>query len=176
MALVSRRLATRVRVVTSTSTDRLFTEVMRTEPKSNVRRYIESKRKWTRATSLNQRTEWSASHQWFWSRLFPSNSHETLAASLSESASIYLLTDELLGCVAGRPVIGWQLCTSNSTPITGGCGVGHLLCFRWLTLLSPTLPTTTGQYIISVKQQKTSRRLPLLWITVPLTLTAYRLS
>ena len=43
MALVSRRLATRVRVVTSTSTDRLFTEVMRTEPKSNVRRYIETK-------------------------------------------------------------------------------------------------------------------------------------
>ena len=48
-----------------------------------------------------------------------------------------------LGCAASWPVIGWQFCPSNTTRTTGGCGIGQLLCFRCLTLLSPTLPTTT---------------------------------
>jgi len=58
--------------------------------------------------------------------------------------NLSLLTVVLLGCAASRPVIGWRLCPSNCTHITDGYCVSQLLCLRCLTLLSPTLPTTTG--------------------------------
>ena len=39
---------------------------------------------------------------------------------------IYILTAVLLGCVASRPVIGWQLRRSNSTQITEGVASRHV--------------------------------------------------
>ena len=44
------------------------------------------------------------------------------------------------------------------TTITDWCGVGQLLCFTCLTLLSPTLPTTTGQIYRQQALRSTAER------------------
>ena len=59
--------------------------------------------------------------------------------------------------VTRRPVTGWRLCPTSSTQTADGCGVGQLLCFSSLTLLSPTLPTTAGP--LYHQRQSACRRL-----------------
>jgi len=90
-------------------------------------------------------------YSWVWLIIYSClqwvNEHGGLYDALSSITPnlIYILTAVLLGCVASRPVIGWQLCRSNSTLLTGGCCFGRIIaryCWHCYRLHYPRRPAS----------------------------------